>query len=234
MGPQQVLLGFKNASGSTFNPQTQGTLASWYDASTLGLSNGTQVTSWPDSKTGNPYPLSQSANTAVYATSQQNGLSTVNFATAANRFTGGPLANYPTTLAAVINLSGSSSGSRAILGGIGGGIEWRIEGTTNYMGLVETNTAYIGASTSAVSSSGYHLVVATLNSSSYAYYIDGVAAGSGSNSASTNGSSYMLGAQTTAEFFLGYIGEVQIYTSVLSSGDLSALHSYAVSKWATP
>lgn len=230
-------MGLKRASATSFNPQTQGTLVAWYDASTLGLSNGTQVTSWTDSKTGSPYTVTKTADSGVvYATSQQNGLSTIYWAVSSYpAFTPGPdSSTYPYTIAAIISIGSSGYGS--ILGSDYQGIQFHVDSSNNYLTVNSAGTTAIGTGTTAVSTSGYHLVVATITSSSYAFYIDGAAAGSGSHSVSLlSGKTFRVGdSQGPGEAFFGYMGEIQIYSSALSSGDLSALHSYAVSKWATP
>lgn len=234
---EAVPFGFwKAAAASGFNPQTQGTLVNWYDASTLGLSNGANIVTFTDSKTGNPNPLTTSASNPTYATNQKNGLSTASLVTGQYFTTGGSSASiYPYTIAAVVNIT-SNAGSPSILGpSATGGLQFRVEAGGD-LGILSAATTLIGSSTSALASGSYHLVVVTINSSSYAFYIDGVAAGSGANSTSlAAATAFLMGARNGSNDEMdGFIGEVQIYSSVLSSGDLAALHTYIVSKWATP
>lgn len=230
-------------SGSTpvaggFNPQTQGTLVNWYDASTLGLANGANVVTFTDSKTGHPNPLTTSAFNPTYATNQQNGLSVVSFVGASGQYftTGGSNAStFPYTVAAIIKVPSPAdwmaiSGSSAT-----GGVTFQVNGTA-HLQISKAGTGGIATSTGTFSTSSYHLVVYVITSTTYSFYIDGAAAGSGSHSQTlTGGCTFTMGSDGGSGTLLtGYIGEVQIYSSVLSGSDLSALHSWAVSKWATP
>ncbi len=230
---------FKNmpggGGGGGFDPQTQGTLVSWYDYSTMGGGNTDPVPSLVDSKTGNPHPLTSSVSPTV-ATGQQNGLRTANWQSGAAMHGGPDASTYPYPIAAVMKLANLTS-AHAIIGPYenNGGLELGV-GTSGMMFLNAANIANIGNATTALSAGAYNLVVATVDASSYAFYIDGVAAGSGSHSESlTGGMTMQIGQVKTNEaYFDGYIGEIQIYNSILSGGDLTALHSYIVSKWATP
>lgn len=225
---------------SGFNPQTQGTLVNWYDASTLGLSNGASITSFTDRKTGNPNPLSTAGTAPTMVTGAQNGLSVASFngTTQYLEIGGSSASTFPYTVAAVMKLT-NLSGYYTILGASAtGGFDFRLDQTTGTLTLNKGGVAGIGTSSSGITASGYHLVVVTVTSSDYAFYIDGTAAGSGSHSVSLNSSlTFLMGANNAgsySELFNGSLGEEQTYNSVLSGGDLSALHTYAVSKWATP
>lgn len=233
--------------GSSFNPQTQGTLVNWYDASTLGLANGASVMTFPDSKTGNPNQLS-SIQYPTYNTNQQNGLGTVSFSgdTVTTQFlnTGGSSAStFPYTIAVVLRTS-DTSGSYTIMGPSGdGGVQFRVDQTTGYLTLNKANVAAIGTGNVALGTAAYHLVVATVNSTNWAFYIDGVAAGSGTHSQTlTAARTWQMGikgpAGASAEYFKGRIGEVMIFSSVLNATELGtgagSIREYCVAKWATP
>lgn len=117
-----------------------------------------------------------------------------------------------------------------------------IESSTGYpITMTNNNNWYPGSSE--VTTGSYHLVVWVYDYSPGAYgnityYIDGVAAGGGGYSwwYDNTGDSglFYLGFDSWIGSLTGYIGELQRYSSVLSSGDLSALHTYMVNKWATP
>lgn len=220
-------------AATSFNPQTQGTLVNWYDSSTLAHTDGDGITTFPDSKAGNPNPL-----TAVFApifhTPQQNGLGTVLYNSSSMQG-GSSASTFPYTLVAVVKMT-TTAGGQAILGPAenNGGMEFGMSSGSPFMNAADI--ANIGTATSSISTGAYHLIVATVDASTYAFYIDGVAAGSGTHSVSlTGGMHFEMGNSKNGEDYLfAYIGEIQIYSSVLSSGDLSALHTYIVNKWATP
>jgi hypothetical protein len=238
MGAVQQIMLAQKISSAAWNPQTQGTLVNWYDASTLGLSNGANVTSWPDSKTGNPNPMSASANYPTYATNALNGLGVVNFAGGQYLPTGGSsAANTIYTFAAVVKIT-SSPAINAILGpSATGGAEF---GTTSITpdGLLNAyNLASIGAGTTSLGAT-WHLLVITWSKGSspaWAMYLDGSACGSGASSQSFSASTFEIGAAAAgAQTLHGQIGEIELYSSVLGSTDLTSLHTYIVNKWATP
>lgn len=232
----QLLAGTPPAT-SSFNPQTQGTLVNWYDGSTLGLSNGANVNPFTDSKTGAPNSLTTSGTYPTYATGQQNGLGTVNFGNGNGAFdTGGSTASsYPRTIAAVVKWTDNTK-ICTILGPNGsGGIQFRIDATTGYLTFNKANVAAIGTGNVALVPNQYHLIVGVLTSTTWAFYIDGTAAGSGTHSQTlTGGLLFRLGANGSIEKMYGYMGEVQIYSSALDSTDLAALRSYISAKWGTP
>lgn len=223
-----------------FDPQTQGTLVNWYDASTLGLPNGTTVATWTDSKTGNPNPMSATTQAGVYATNQQNGLGTVGWVGGTAFYdTGGSSAStYPRTYAVVFTRPNATVQYTMVGSSGSGGLQLRCDITTGNVSWVKTGVAIIGTSTSTVGNNAYHVLISTIDSSSYAHYIDGVAAGSGSHSTTlTGGLTVHLGGTSTGseiQIFNGNIGEVQIYSSVLSAGDITGCYNYLKAKWATP
>ena len=147
---------------------------------------------------------------------------------------GSSAGTYPYTIAAVVYLNNLTA-TKAIIGPTANaGLEIRSE-TSGAIGMASADTAYIGGSSTTISSGSWHLLVYMVDSSTYSFQIDGIAAGSGSHSVSLGASNFQMGAQkTNEEYFDGIIGEVQIYSSLFGSTDLSGLHTYAVNKWATP
>lgn len=226
-----------SASVAAFNPQTQGTLVNWYDGSTLGLSNGANVNPFTDSKTGAPNSLTSSGTYPTYSTAQQNGLGTVNFGSGSGVFdTGGSTASsFPRTIAAVVKWTDSTKTCTIMGSSASGGIQFRVDATTGYLTFNKAAVAAIGTGNVALVANQYHLVVGVLTSTTWAFYIDGSAAGSGTHSQTlTGGLLFRMGVTSSTEKFYGYMGEVQIYSSALNSTDLAALHSYISAKWATP
>jgi hypothetical protein len=229
----------KVGAGVSFDPQTQGTLVNWYVADTLGLANGANVTSWTDSKTGAPNTMTAASNFPTYATGQQNGLSTVNFASVGsqNLPTGGSTASaFPRTIVAVIKIANTSSAYTIIGPSAAGGIQLRTDASTGTLTLNKASTATIGTSTGTVGTGAYHIVIATLDSGTYGFFIDSsTSAGSGAHAQTlTAARTFRLGVNTNTEFFNGYIGEIQIYSSVLSAGDIAGCIAQLKSKWNIP
>lgn len=239
-----------SAGGGGWNPQTQGTLVNWYDTSTLALINGAPVVLLPDSKTGDPNPLTSIGGfNPTYATAQQNGLGTIQFNGSQMLETGGSSSStYPYTIAFLVKIADYNSQYRFLGSGESGGsggleiFSYDTGSGPPYAGNIGANdlgVATIALGTTQLGTGAYHLVAITLSSSAWALYIDGVGAGSGSNSTPlTAGRTFILGARAFSgspnSGIVGFLGDTMIFSSVLNSTDLTSLHGYYVSKWATP
>lgn len=222
---------------TAFNPQTQGTLIQWNDASVLGLSNGASVVTFTDSKTGAPFSwtASNSATRGTYTTNAQNSKSVVTLNGTQFYDLGGSTAQvFPRTIAAIVKVNNLSTYYVIVGPTNNNGLAFFIN-TTGTIALTKWGGSTIGTSTGTITAGGYHLLVATVDSSNYAFYIDGVAAGSGTHAQTLSGAGTFVGGSATSGSSLdGGIAEIQIYSSILNSGDLSGLHTYSVNKWATP
>lgn len=203
----------------------------------LGLTNGANVTSFTDSKTGNPNPLS---NTSAYPTFVTNAsttnLSAVNFNGSQFLTNGGSAISLPLTVVMVFKVASYPPSVYGIVGCSGtASLEIRMD-NTGVMELLNATEFSIGASSSAPGTAAFHMVVLTLNSTNWAWYIDGTSAGGGSGSYSLNPDTYILGAgyNGTSDPGTYVLAEVQIYSSVLNTIDLAADHVYISSKWGTP
>ncbi len=238
-----AVLGQTLSGGASYNPQTQGTLVNWYDASTLGLSNGASVTTLTDSKTGAPNSMTVGSGVAgTYATPAQNSLGTISF-NGTNQWysaNGSTASTFPYTIGAVIKIP-NTSGDYTIIGPSDtGGLQFRTDSSTGTLTLNKSDVANIGTSSGTVGTGAYHVVIVTVSSSAYAFYIDSASStGSGSHSqVLTAGRTFEVAVQhssvTAENIFTGNIGEIQIYSSVLSGSDITGLYGYLKAKWATP
>jgi len=223
--------------GGAFMPASIASLVNWYNSPIAGQTNGNPISGWVDSKGSNN--LTAAGLAPTYKTSQQNGLDAVQFVAASsmNLTTGGSTASsFPYTFFAVFNLTDITSGHVIFAPSGTGGINLIINQTTGFAELQKGNVAIIGTATSGFTSGSWHTLIATVDSSTYAFYIDGVLAGSGSHSQTlTGGLTIQMGVQEAAlSYFNGYIGEAGICNAVISSGDRSSLYSYLKARWNTP
>lgn len=123
----------------------------------------------------------------------------------------------------------SLSADRAILGGSNGGPEFRIDKSGNLQ-FLDQNTAVIATSVGMVPVNKWTHVVLTYDSSgNYRFYIDGSAAGSGTNLHSyTTTSPLDIGTSYSSvpvDWFKGSIQEVRIYNRVLTATEVARLYN---------
>lgn len=231
------------SSASAFDPQTQGTLINWYDASTLGLSNGASVTTLVDSKTGAPNSMTVGTGTAgTYVTPAQNGLGTISFNGTNQWYTanGSTASSFPRTIAAVIKIPNTSASYTIIGPSDIGGLQLQIAATTGALALNKSNVVNIGTSSGTIGTGAYHAIIATVDSANYGFYIDSSSsAGSGSHAQTlTAARTFQVAVQTNAsvagEKFLGNIGELMLFSSVLNGTDIAGCMNFMKGKWNIP
>lgn len=131
----------------------------------------------------------------------------------------------------------STSVNQAIIGDSKGsgtrGPEFRCT-SANKIELLEENVASIGTSTGSIIPKQWNFVAVSYDvSGNYAFYINGVAAGSGTNLRTLQHANKYIGRQLTAEFFLGLIDDVRIYNSALTSTEIINLY-YGINPSSTP
>lgn len=237
------LAGILPTAGGAWTPNSEASLVNWYDASTSGYSNGASVTTFVDSKTGNPNPLTSTGGfNPTCATAAQNGLRTFAFNGSQCLETGGSSAHtLPYTIAMVLKIPNLSSQYRFLASEISitsGGIDF-FNYTDGTLGINQAGVAVVSQSTGTLGTAAYHLVVVQQSSTAYAYFIDGVAAGSGSGSFSLLGTgTFVIGARlfnaSPNSALTGNIGECQIYNSIIDATARANLLAYIQGKWATP
>lgn len=219
-----------------FDPGEVTGVVLWLAADAItGLADGDPVSAWEDlSAEGNDAGQATSGNRPTYQTAEVNGLPVVRF-DGSNDYmdcltlTGSPAA---VTMIAVVKPTGS--GYRTIVGAhTDGGLQWRIDSSTNYQTLNKQFTAAVGTSTGAVGSA-FHVVSASFAAgASYAFELDGVASGSGSHAQTlTSGRTFRIGSRNAAEFLSGDLAELIVYDSVLSGPDLDSVTAYLQAKYA--
>lgn len=128
----------------------------------------------------------------------------------------------PVSYIARIALGGS--GYRPIIGTITkNGWEWRINATTNKQNLLKQDTTSIGTSTSA----GDGVIAVTYSAAgAYAFYLSGVADGSGTNDKTgETGAVTLIGRKATGtdEWFAGNILCLAVYNVVLTPAQVLAV-----------
>lgn len=229
--------------GPNWVPPDPGTLLVWWDASQLTYSNNQAIdgTHQVNDATGGNIPLNGLTGTVLFQTNIQNGKPALNFdgaSSLANLFHSATNA-YPMTIWAVVSVTDTSD-YRTIVGSTAGtnSIRATVQQTTGFM-YAHNNVVACGVGNVAVTTTTFHSVIYILTSSTYDYYIDGVAAGSGVNSAviTTPGTTTTMGTASDSgnvNPFKGYICEAGVYTSALGSSDRSNLVTYLRLKWNLP
>lgn len=234
-GPLLLLRAAANAyprTVSTPDPATiSGLTARWRADQITGVSTGGNVASWPDMSI-NGYTATQ-GNTSIQPTWQPTALGGKPVVRC--NASGQPLnAAAPTggttqTVIAVINPT-AVTGTYTIRGSdSSGGLQFRISNST--LGFVKESIADIGAGTTTLTA-GVPVVVAGSYDSgtgAYAFYINGAAAGSGTNAQTLSAQPTRIGQNgaAAAENFSGDIAELLVYSRVLTAGDRSTFDGYA-------
>lgn len=206
----------------------------WLDASTIvGLNNGDSIVTWPD-ESGNGYDATPFSPAPTYQTNVVNSLPVV-------RFNGGQdlASNYPTntkpfTMFAVVNLTDVAT-YRTIIGSAGtGGVHWRVNSGTAMANIDKDAVAGIGTATSATPVGSWTLIAVTYSGTgTYTFYVDGVAAGTGTNDVAFTADTAIIGDNGSgSQRWLGDIAEIICYDSVLSADDRQDVEAYANSKYA--
>lgn len=213
-------------------------LIAWYKTPISGASNGVSLNPWYDSK--NSYHLSGADYGPTYSTSGTlNGYSTAQIIYNNYNYLrlGGPSSlNYPATMVAVIRHTGThGSGYGDFIlgsGGTGNGITFGLSHPDAYLRSDVFNQANIGTGNIAVTADAWHVVMAVITSSTWAFWIDGVPAGNGTHSRTTNGAPiFTLGQYANGSIIDGNIAEIGIYNQDRSA-DAAAIYTALKDKYA--
>lgn len=104
-------------------------------------------------------------------------------------------------------------------------LQFRIE-TSGALRFVKANVADIGSGTAGVVAAGQWVhVVGTLDASgNYAFYANGIPAGSGTNLQTITPQTLVFGINLASEVFIGVIDGMSIFNRVLSASDIYALY----------
>lgn len=206
-------------------PPVAGVLA-WYaaDQITSPPASGSALTAWND-LSGNGYTASQAtgADQPTYDTNVQNSLPAVLFngssdvlkATIASLSQPFTIFAVVQTSSASVNLTYISDGGNVRLGD--GDKSYVYAGGTPLIGSAITSWKYVTVQVDGASS-----------------YIrdNGTQTASGNPGSTAWGTALYLGANGSSSLFWnGYIGEILVYPSALSSGDVSTVETYLYDKW---
>lgn len=198
----------------------------WLRANEIAQANGTAVQDWDDLGRGNTNATNTLTGTTL-ATGQLNGKSAVRFPGTESMFSARTGSQKPLTTVVVAKFDGVTSFQTMVgpSGGSGGRL-FRLS-NTGKLELVKSNVALIGTSTTALSANTYYILTVTYDSSgNFAFYVNGAAAGSGTNDLEFDPQETRLGTWDGGlEWLTGYIAEVREANVVLTSAELAAVHS---------
>jgi hypothetical protein len=212
------------------------TPVAWFKASSIGLTNGATVASWPD-LTGNGYDATQgtSSQQPTFATNAMNGRPAVRFNNGNHSSLGfnRPAQDDFTIVCVFQSTQGLNSGTLYYQGA--GLVNGEVGGVVNDFGTCLFANGAICAGTgkpdvAVNSTAGYndgkpHVFAfeRVRTTGLVSLYVDGWLAGNttGSTASLTAPSRLVLGAQQTSLYYLsGDIAEVQVFTNALAASDL--------------
>jgi hypothetical protein len=223
----------------SWNPGGIPNINAWYAADSLGLSDGTSVSSWSDSS-GNNFTATQAtgAKQPVYHTNQINGLPALTFDGANMLMSSGADSSYIAGLTVfAVFLPSSVTTNIAIIGApAGAGLEWR-QGTAGKMVILKQNTTNIGTATNANSISTWQtasLDYGNVGTSAFHFFKNGTAnGGTTSSTILATGQTMRIGATSApADFWNGQIAEIITYERVLTATERAQVDSYFQDKYA--
>lgn len=214
------------------DPTAYSGLVYWHTGDTLGLSDGSAIGTWNDSSSNASHATQATAGAKPLAKTGANGINGHDVA----RFDGvddflasaAPAATKPFTAFAVVRVTDFAA-SRPMVGASDvAALEWRCDQTTGLPEILSAGTASIGTGTGAPAAGVPAVLSATFGATgAYAFYLNGVAVGSGTNNVSfTARTLWIGGSMWLAEWFKGDIRQVGKYDSVLSTTQLDDLHRY--------
>jgi len=246
-----VLVGGQLYGGNSFafwswpGPELKppGTPDAWYSVSAFTPAPDNSSVSTFGDHTGNGHQggLYGTGSAPTYKINQLNGYPAVNFLGGSSKSFSTNLnaGSYPITVA-IIGREANNTGLHTYMGsGNGPGLGFRVAngGNAGKTQVVRVGITQIAIASSAQLFGSFHLRVIVLTSSTYAFYLDGVANGSGSHSVPISLTQYLLGGEdgtggTVADQLNGDIAEIIVYFN--SSVSVSDIHTYAVNKFNTP
>lgn len=221
---------------SATTPGQIANLAAWWKADALtGLSDSDPVGSWTDSS-NNAWATvqSNSANKPTYKTGIVNGNPVVRFGGSAYMDDTVSASQSAQTIFAVARPTATTGTSQTIRGaGSSGGLQFAVN--SGVMVLVKQSVAGVGVSSTTISTANFSVLCATFAAgSSYAFYLNGAADGSGSTSETlTSGTVTVIGqnGSSSGERVTGDLAELIIYDAVLSGTDRAAVTAYLGGKY---
>jgi hypothetical protein len=134
---------------------------------------------------------------------------------------------FPLTIHAVVTVTNASN-YRSLVGGASGVIAFRVDQTTAVLNFLSSGTASIGTSTGTVPLNTLCSIAVTYDGShNFVFYINGVSAGSGSNTVAFTAGNVSLGQDAGSFGWLGSMYEIGWWNSALSATQIANLTANA-------
>jgi hypothetical protein len=221
------------SSTPPFAPSDISGLQLWFDgadAATITLDGSNNVEQWND-KSGNARHASQASTTRRPSSSSINGLFACGFDGIDDRLgTAAFTLAQPTTVFIVGKVG--DSGTRVLYD----------SNTNRNQVRIETQLArtfagtFLSSASPTTGTTNPFLVKAVFNGASSSIRTNKTASASGNagTSGMSGGLAIGISAPDNLFPFLGQIGEIITYDSVLSAGDITSVETYLSSKWGTP
>ena len=222
-----------------FEPRSIAGCLLWFDASDANTTGGgSTVSTWKD-KSG--FGSNATANSAITLTQNAiNGLAALSLNASTPQWLLGSTSITGSTLT-VVSLftmaSGSGAAARIIALGAPGANDYN---NPSYVGILRQNGTTMGPDRNTAWLPGmFPYSTPTINASVFdgknAYlYTNGQAQGSYASAGNFTVSSYAIGANTNtadAHYFTGYIGEIIVYNSALTTSQRQEVEGYLAWKW---
>lgn len=209
----------------------------WLKADVLALTDGSAVSSWPDSSgNGNTMTQATSSSQPVFKTNILNGNPVVRFD--GSDFMQSVLTAAPAaiTVLAVVKAT-DFTGTRTVLGcDTTGGFQYRFDASTGLPRVLTQNATTIGVGSVAPAAGAWVVVAMTYTvGSTWTHQINGLDNGSGTSSAPPSASAVRIGSRNGGlEAFLGDMAEVLVYHRVLTATELQTVSLYLGNKYNLP
>lgn len=222
-----------------FNPLSISGCKLWIRSDSLALADGAVVSTWRDqSGLGNHVTQGTPSAQPVYHTNIINGLPAVLFdgAAATMQVVSGQSAQ-PVSVFTVIqptaNTASQISYACVIINELLAGLFIVVRLTTNFWGTFTTGTGDLSSGNALVSGTPYLLEMTAATTSTFLYQRGVQVATRAETVLGNNGSAAGLGNQPGQNrWYKGYIAEVLIYNTVLSSTDRVNVENYLIGRYA--
>jgi hypothetical protein len=222
---------------NVINPSSISGLTLWLKADSLGLSDGTAVSTWTDSSgTGNNATQATGVNQPIFKTNIVNGKPTVRFdgSNDSLTFSSSP-ADTSVFVVASLGVAPASQTAYAPFTVFGTGTP--LAGIDLTCRLTGTNWGvYVGSDLSSgedLVNGTFNIIEATTSGAGTVIYRNGVQKATSGSRSNGDGSTAQIASQTgSSRWFNGDIAEILIYDSVLSQIDRTNVEKYLSAKYA--
>jgi hypothetical protein len=218
----------KKGNAAAFDPATYGTVVDDWDFSTLGLADGTAISTFTGSK-GHALAQATGFKQPLCKTAIQNGKSVARFDGVDDFIkTSAITLNQPDTWFIVANY-------RAAFSATG----WLFDGNTAFshsFGRTASTTmeAFAGTALDGTSTpQSWHVYTVTFNGASSEVRVDGTVISTG-NTGASNAGAVCVGAANANQPSASDAGRVIVYSGALSTANKQAVEAALKSQWGTP